>query len=108
MEFKSQRKTERLINPSWSKKQMILYFLWLDDQIMTYWALYLDIKGQLPTDDSWVIEEQAKLDGYLQIIEHFEKYQSEIMETYTYEDIDRFIRDNPDICKNFTFFRFFS
>ena len=107
MELKNQRKTDRLINPNWSKSQTIIYFLWLDDQVMAYWSLYLDMKCQLPFGDFWTAPDTKTLSGYLQIIEHFEGYQKEILEIYTYHDIDQFIKDNPDICKNFNFFRFF-
>ena len=108
MEQERKKKTNSLINPDWSKKQKILYFLWLDDQVMTYWSLYLDMKCLLPSDESWSPEDIKKLNDYLQIIEYFEKYQSEVVAEYTYGEIDQFIKDNPDICKNFTFFRFFS
>jgi len=108
VETKNQKKTNSLINPEWSKQQKILYFLWLDDQVMTYWSLYLDMKCDLPIHDFWTKEDMEKLDGYLQIIEHFEKYQGELILEHTYEEIDEFVRCNPDLCKNFSFFRFFS
>jgi len=108
VEPKNQKKTNSLINADWSKQQKMLYFLWLDDQVMTYWSLYLDMKCDLPTHDFWTKEDMEKLDGYLQTIEYFERYQGELILEYTYEEIDEFVRSNPDICKNFTFFRFFS
>ena len=69
MGTKNEKKTNSLINPDWSKKQKILYFLWLDDQVMTYWSLYLDMKCGLPMHDFWTEEDMEKLDGYLQTIE---------------------------------------
>jgi len=108
VETKKQKKTNRLINPSWTKRQKILYFLWLDDQVMTYWSKYLDLKHSLPCDDFWSKESIKELDDCLVIIEHFEKYQQEISSEYSYEEIDEFVKTHPGICKNFNFFRFFS
>ena len=108
MGTKNEKKTNSLINPDWSKKQKILYFLWLDDQVMTYWSLYLDMKCGLPMHDFWTEEDMEKLDGYLQTIEYFESYQSELILEYTYEEIDEFVKNNLNMCKSFTFFRFFS
>ena len=108
MESKNEKKTNKLINPSWTKKQKMLYFLWLDDQVMTYWSRYLDLKHTLPDGDFWPKEAVKELDDCLVVIEYFEKYQKEISDEYPYEEIDKFVRAHPEICKNFTFFRFFS
>ena len=108
MQTKEQKKTNELINPNWTKKQKLLYFLWLDDQVMTYWSRYLDLKHNEPEDEIWSKEYIRKLDDCLLVIDHFEAYQKQITDEFTYEQIDQFVRENPEICKNFSFFRFFS
>ena len=105
---KTKKKTNSLINPSWTKKQKILYFLWLDEQVMTYWSLYLDLKMTLPDDQFWPDEEIKKLNTYLELIEYFETYQKEITKQFNYDQIDEFVKQHPNICKSFNFFRFFS
>jgi len=106
--IKDEKKTNSLINPEWSKKQKILYFLWLDDQVMTYWSKYLDLKHSFPDGSFWSKEDMKSLDDCLIAIEYFEKFQQEISDEYSYKEIDDFVRSNPSICKSFTFFRFFS
>ena len=108
MSNKNQEKTNNIVSPKWTKKQKILYFLWLDEQIMFFWGLYLDKKYELPDDDFWSEEEKEELDEYLKTIEYFEDHQSELVDEYSYEEIDEFIKRNPVLCKNFTFFRFFT
>ena len=108
MEAKNKKKTNKLINPNWTKTQKLLYFLWLDDQVMTYWSRYLDLKHNEPEDDYWSKEYIKKLDDCLIAVDYFETYQKEISDEYPYEEIDKFVRENPDMCKNFAFFRFFS
>ena len=107
METKNQKKTNSLINVSWTKDQKMIYFLWLDEQVMHYWSLYLDLKMSLPDDEFWPHEDIEKLNKYLELIEYFEEYQKEITSEYTYEEIDMFVKNNPKICDSFTFFRFF-
>lgn len=104
---KIQKKTNKLINPKWTKEEKMLYFLWLDEQVMNYWSLYLDLKMSLPDNDFWPHEDIEKLNTYLELIEYFEEYQKEITSEYTYDEIDSFVKDNPKICDSFTFFRFF-
>ena len=104
---KKTKKTNSLINPNWTKEQKMLYFLWLDEQVMNYWSLYLDLKMSLSDDDFWSHEDIEKLNTYLELIEYFEEYQKEITSQYTYDEIDNFVKDNPKICDSFTFFRFF-
>jgi hypothetical protein len=82
--------------------------LWLDEQVMIYWSLYLDLKMSLPDDDFWSDEDIEKLNDYLELIDHFESYQKEITKQFSYEEIDEFVKKHPDVCKSFTFFRFFS
>ncbi len=104
---KKEKKTNSLINVSWTKDQKMIYFLWLDEQVMHYWSLYLDLKMSLPDDEFWPHEDIEKLNKYLELIEYFEEYQKEITSEYTYEEIDMFVKNNPKICDSFTFFRFF-
>ena len=105
--MKAKKKTNRLLNPNWTKQQKMIYFLWLDEQVMHYWSLYLDLKMSLPDDDIWSKEDIEKLSSYLELIEYFEEYQKEITSEYSYNEIDTFVRSNPKICDSFTFFRFF-
>ena len=84
---KIQKKTNKLINPKWTKEEKMLYFLWLDEQVMNYWSLYLDLKMSLPDNDFWPHEDIEKLNTYLELIEYFEEYQKEITSEYTYDEM---------------------
>ena len=104
--MEAKKKTNSLINPNWSKQQKILYFLWLDEQVMSYWSLYLDLKMSLPDDQFWAKEDIKRLNSYLELIEYFETYQKEITQQFNYNQIDQFVKEHPEICKSFSFFRF--
>ncbi len=88
------------------KKNKILYFLWLDDQIMHYWSVYVDLK--FPMEESVVIDEETeqKIDSCLETIDYFEKHQVAVKQGITYQEIDRFVQDNPSLCCEYLFFRF--
>ena len=98
--------TNRLIDPELSKTQKMIYFLWLDEQIMNYWSLYLDMKCSLPENALWTNKDMVALGDYLEVIEYFEKYQQEITNEFSYEEIDEFVRNNPHLCEKYKFFAF--
>ena len=89
-----------------NKKNRILYFLWLDDQIMHYWSIYVDLK--FPPEETITIdkETQKKIDSCLSTIDYFENHQRAIKQGITYQEIDHFVQENPSLCCEYLFFRF--
>ena len=108
MDKSKKKETNSIINPNWSVKEKIIYFLWLDEQVMIYWSLYLELKMSLPDELFWPEEDIKKLNNYLELIEYFEHYQKEITKEFSYNQIDDFVKKHPNICKSFSFFRFLS
>jgi len=89
-----------------TKSDRILYFLWLDDQIMHYWSIYVELK--FPHDETSEVdrETQDKIDSCLKTIEYFEDRQRAIKQNITYSEIDKFVQQNPSLCCEYLFFRF--
>lgn len=106
MSPENKKKTNELINPNWTKKEKLVYFLWLDEQVMNYWSYYLDLKFSLPNDEPWPKPVIQKLNEYLEAIEYFEKFQKEISKEFKYREIDQFAKDHPELCSEYTFFKF--
>ena len=87
-----------------SKEQKIVYFLWLDDQLMELWAEDLNMKCLFPFNDTRTDKEKKQIDDKLLLIEHFELYIDAVRLHVTYEEIEEWTREN-NYKKKFIFNR---
>ena len=94
----------RLLPLPKSKKDKIVYFLWLDDQIMELWSDYLNMKCFFGdnTDDEALRE---KIDKKLLLVDHFEMYLDALRLHVTYDEIDAWAANN-NYYKKFIYNRF--
>ena len=88
-----------------AQEDKIVYFLWLDDQVMELWSEYLNMKcffgDNLETDKTI----QEKIDKKLQLIDHFEMYLDALRLHVTYNEIDKWTLDN-NYWKRYIYNRF--
>ena len=88
-----------------SREDKIVYFLWLDDQLLELWAEYLNMKCLFPFSNTRDERQKKQIDDKLLLIEHFEMYLDAIRLHITYEEIEGWAREN-NYRKKFIFNRF--
>ena len=94
------------MNNKYTKKQKILYFLWLDDQVMMYWAQYVELKFQYGKEVEPPDDIKIRLAELLNTIDHFETHQDVLKKELSYAEVDKFVRANPQLCKKYLYFAF--
>ena len=84
----------RLIPLPKSKADKIVYFLWLDDQVMEIWSEYLNMKCFFSnnTQEDKILQE--KMNKKLTLVDHFELYLDALRLHITYEEIDAWALKN--------------
>tara|TARA_A200000159_G_scaffold164559_1_gene194741 strand:- start:94 stop:417 length:324 start_codon:yes stop_codon:yes gene_type:complete len=76
------------------KDAKIVYFLWIDRQIMLLWADYLHLKceiGEVPPYDEKL---EHEISEKIKLIDHFEMYLDALRLHITYDEIDKWVEDN--------------
>ena len=96
------------INPDMTKEQAILYYLFVDEQLLCAWWDYLDcwnyIDQQLKEKED-KSEFRKKMDDMLEYVEYWEGILDQLKKKVSYEDIEDYVRDNPDVTKSYLFVR---
>tara|TARA_R100001510_G_C7459822_1_gene80832 strand:- start:210 stop:515 length:306 start_codon:yes stop_codon:yes gene_type:complete len=95
-----------VISQQLSKEQAILYYLFIDDQLLCAWWDYLDIWEVVK--DSNLAESTEFRDKMMQTmaaVEYWEEILDQLKKIVTYEDIEEYVRTNPEIKKSFLFTR---
>ena len=77
-----------------TKSQKIIYFLWLDDQIMQLWSDYLILKAQYEITTTPNQEIEKKINSRLELVDYFEMYLQAIRLHVTLNEIDDWIIKN--------------
>ena len=76
------------------REDKIVYFLWIDHQIMLLWKDYLDLKCEIddvpPYDDKLEHEISEKI----KLIDHFEMYLDALRLHISYDEIDKWVEEN--------------
>jgi len=96
------------INPNMTKEQAILYYLFVDEQLLCAWWDYLDCwdcieqeleeKGEEP-------EFKKRMKEIFGYVEYWENILDQLKKKISYEDIENYIRENPHITKSYLFVR---
>jgi hypothetical protein len=87
-----------------SKSEKIVYFLWLDDQVMELWSEYLNMKCFFSSDEEDP-ELRAKMEKKLLLVDYFEMYLDALRLHITYEEIDAWASKN-NYWKRYIYNRF--
>ena len=83
----------QLILPE-TKGEKIIYFLWLDDQIMQLWSEYLILKAQYEASTTPNQQIEKKINSRLELVDYFEMYLQAIRLYVTLNEIDEWIMKN--------------
>lgn len=96
------------INSNMSKEQAILYYLFVDDQLLSAWWDYLEYWDEYKyttdnlQDDPHFVQ---KMNETMEAVEYWEDILGQLKKIITYDDIEDYIKINPHITKSFLFVR---
>jgi hypothetical protein len=96
------------INPDMTKEQAILYYLFVDEQLLCAWWDYLDCWNY--TTQGFKKKEskpefQKRMEDMLVYVEYWEKIQDQLKRIISYQDIEDYVEANPHITKSYLFVR---
>lgn len=97
-----------IINKNMTKEQAILYYLFIDDQLLCAWWDYLEYWEEFKhtRDDLQNDPEFAnKMNETMEAVEYWEDILDQLKTIITFEDIENYISLNPHIQKSFLFVR---
>jgi hypothetical protein len=77
-----------------SDDHKIIYFLWLDDQVMELWSDYLILKSQAADYPPYDQKVEKQLQDKLALIDYFEMYLDALRLYIDYDQIDQWVIDN--------------
>lgn len=96
------------INEKMTKEQAILYYLFIDDQLLCawwdyleYWEEYKHIDANLHNNPEFV----RKMEETMKAVEYWEDILDQLKNIINFTDIEEYILLNPHIKKSFLFIR---
>ena len=96
------------INKNMSKEQAVLYYLFVDEQLLCAWWDYLEYwdeykytKEDLRDDPTFI----NKMNNTMEAVEYWENILDQLKEIINFEDIENYIASNPQIKKSYLFVR---
>ena len=94
------------INSNMTKEQAILYYLFIDDQLMCAWWDYLDAWEKVKDNNvSENTKFREKVMQTMAVVEYWENILDQLKKLISYEDIEDYIREHPQIKKSYIFMR---
>ena len=94
------------LNPDLSKEQAILYYLFIDEQLLCAWWDYLEIWDHLKEDEIAESSEfRKKMKETMSAVDYWEGILSQLKKIVTYQDIEDYVQENPHIKKSYLFMR---
>ena len=94
------------IDKNISKSQAVLYYLFIDEQLLCAWWDYLDAWEKIKDDElSESTEFRKKVMETMKVVEYWENILDQLKQIITYEDIEDYIREHPEIKKSYLFMR---
>tara|TARA_Y100000004_G_scaffold178331_1_gene220810 strand:- start:380 stop:685 length:306 start_codon:yes stop_codon:yes gene_type:complete len=95
-----------VINQNLSKEQAVLYYLFIDDQLMCAWWDYLEIWEEVRDSNlAESTEYREKVMQTMSAVEYWEEILDQLKKIITYEDIEDYISANPNVTKSYLFSR---
>ena len=85
------------VNPKLSKEEAILYYLFVDEQKL--------LDNELKMKDSPDPEFTKKMKELMEYVEYWENIIDQLKNMITYEDIEYYIKQHPEIKKSYLFAR---
>lgn len=94
------------INKNLTKEQAILYYLFVDDQLMCAWWDYLDVWEEVRESNlSESSEYRNKVMQTMSAVEYWEEILDQLKDVISYEDIEDYVSANPNVTKSYLFSR---
>ncbi len=95
------------IDPNMSKEAMILYYLFVDEQLLCAWWDYLDCWHEEKDLDNWYDDSvlRKKMKETMDVVEYWEDILDQLKQHIDYEDIENYLKENPHVKKSFLFIR---
>ena len=96
------------INPDMTKEQAILYYLFVDEQLLCAWWDYLDCWNYI---DKELCEKEEnpefknKMHEIFAYVEYWEDILDQLKKKVSYQDIEDYVEANPHITKSYLFVR---
>jgi hypothetical protein len=92
---------------SMTKEGMILYYLFVDEQLLCAWWDYLDYWHEERETDDYINDTslREKMIETMEYVEYWEDILDQLKKHITYNDIEEYILDNPHVKKSFLFIR---
>jgi hypothetical protein len=90
-----------------TQEAMILYYLFVDEQLLCAWWDYLDYwhEGRDYDDYDTDSDLRKKMEETMESVEYWEDILDQLKMHITYADIEDYILDNPNVKKSFLFIR---
>ena len=91
-----------------TKDQAIMYYLFVDEQLLCAWWDYLDCWNYMDNELRLTKpdpEARKKMNDLLGYVEYWENILDQLKKKITYQDIEDFIQENPNITKSYLFVR---
>lgn len=94
------------LNSEITKEQAILYYLFIDEQLLCAWWDYLDAWDKIKEDQlSESTEFREKVMETMSVVEYWEDILDQLKKIVSYQDIEDYIREHPEIKKSYLFMR---
>lgn len=89
-----------------TKEQAILYYLFVDDQLLCAWWDYLDVWDLVKNTESEQSKEfRDRIIQTMSAVDYWEDILFQLKKIITYDDIEEYIKQNPQITKSYLFSR---
>jgi len=95
-----------VINQELTKEQAVLYYLFIDEQLLCAWWDYLDV-WEIVKDCNLAesTEFRERVMQTMAAVEYWEDILDQLKQIITFEDIEQYIELNPHITKSYLFSR---
>ena len=95
------------ISENLSKEQAIMYYLFVDEQLLCAWWDYLDFwnykDSQIDFENK--PEFKKKMDEIMEVVNYWESILDQLKCVVTYQDIEEYVTNNPHVTKSYLFVR---
>ena len=90
-----------------TKEGMVLYYLFVDEQLLCAWWDYLDYWHEGREYEDYVNDKdlRKKMEETMEYVEYWEDILDQLKEHITFSDIEEYLLDNPHVKKSFLFIR---
>ncbi len=102
------KKKQSNIDPkTMSQEAMILYYLFVDEQLLCAWWDYLDLWHEEREYEEYDSDHELRnsMQEIMNAVEYWEDILDQLKKHISYEDIENYIKENPHVKKSFLFIR---